>query len=92
MNTIGKIVDSFTMQDTFRVLVADQDCSGILKIGDTIQVTPVSGAVVRVTILDAFLDDGAPFGLEAGKQVSSIRVDNKEFGQVNVIGGSIARA
>ncbi|MCX6752384.1 MAG: hypothetical protein NTZ87_02695 [Candidatus Nomurabacteria bacterium] len=81
---LGKIVDSFTMQGTQRVILLDRDCSADLKSGDSVEVNFPSGKTNTVVVLDALLEDGTPYKI-SGK-IASITVENKGFNDESLIG------
>lgn len=79
MKKLGKIIDTFTMRETSRVLLIDQDCSKDVHIGDTINV--VSGlTTVKTKVLGTLLEKD---------NTSSLEVENVGFPSESIVGDEV---
>ena len=88
---LGKIVDSFTMENRGRVIILDRDCSADLNSGDLVTVTFTSGSSTTVKVLDATLEDGVKFSIDSDK-IATIRVENSGFPEESIQGCEVSKA
>ena len=88
---LGKIVDSFTMKDVYRIILLDRDCSADLISGDSVTVTFHSGGATTVKVLDALLGDGAKLGIKESNKVASLRVENTGFPNEPIQGCEVSK-
>jgi len=77
-----KIIDSFTMQNTFRIFAFAEDVSKAIKTGDSIRITPMVGPHVDTQVLDIDVD-----GSTSSIRVSIIGLEKGDFvnGEVSKI-------
>lgn len=80
---LGIISDSFTIQNTDRVIIVDADCSSTVKRGDFIKIVYSDNGSVSAQVLDGILEEGAKFNCKSEK-VSAIRISNSSFVANNV--------
>ncbi len=91
---LGIISDSFTIQNTDRVIIVDADCSSTVKRGDFIEIVYSDNGSVSAQVLDGILEEGAKFNCKSEK-VSAIRISNASFeanNVSNVSGAKVYRA
>ena len=91
---LGIISDSFTIQNTDRVIIVDADCSSTVKRGDFIEIVYSDNRSVSTQVLDGILEEGAKFNCKSEK-VSAIRISNASFvvnNVSNVSGAKVYRA
>lgn len=87
MQKIGKIIESFTIRDTTRVILLDQDCSSLIKAGDTIEIKLPSGSI-NTKVLGALLNKGSEFKVQVD-MISSLEVENVNFPKESIVGGEV---
>lgn len=87
MKRLGKIIESFTIRDVTRVILLDQDCSSLIKVGDTIEVKLPSGSI-STKVLSALLNKGSTFKVQTD-MISSLEVENVNFSNESIVGGEV---